>query len=57
MLQVLARQVSDNYLPEVFWKVSNDGPADVTPERTADEEEDLALSLMIKIDDDMDEDE
>jgi len=27
MLQVLARQVSDNYLPEVFWKVSNDGPA------------------------------
>jgi hypothetical protein len=29
----------------------------VTPERTADEEEDLALSLMIKIDDDMDEDE
>jgi len=49
MLQVLARQVSDRYLPEVFWK-ANDGPADMTPERTAEEEEDLALSLMIKID-------
>jgi hypothetical protein len=51
MLVTLARQVSDHYLPEVFYKDTTFTESAGSPQMSLEDEEIAALSLSIKIDD------
>lgn len=48
-LTMLARQVSDTYLPEAFWKTTTFGDAPACPARSPEEEATLALSLSVQM--------
>jgi len=52
MLTMLARKISDHFLPEVFWKNTFE-VSDGAPSRSKGEEETLALSLAVRIKRDM----
>lgn len=49
LLVSLARKVSDLYLPETFYKNTTFLEADGCAQRTEEEEEDLAMSLAVRV--------
>jgi hypothetical protein len=51
MLVVLARRVSDNFLPEALYDQTTFDDADSCPSRSAEEEEDLVMGLNVRIED------
>jgi len=54
MLQNLARRISDQFLPEVFYD-STFTTADGCPQRSVEDEEDLAMGFEHKLQDALDE--
>jgi hypothetical protein len=46
---MLARKISDHFLPEVFWNNTTFDESDGAPSRSKEEEETLALSLSVRI--------
>ena len=51
MLKSLARQVSDYWLPEALYSKTTFDDADEEPNRSADQEKVLAMSLGLKLED------
>ena len=49
LLVTLARKISDFYLPETFYQTTNFIGADGCASRSKDEEEDLAISLAVRV--------
>ena len=49
LLVLLARKVSDLYLPQIFYQTTTFIEADGCASGTKDEEEDLAMSLAVRV--------